>query len=165
MNSQVVKVGDSIVLKGMMRAIGTKVGTGEVMQDTGWCPNMVMLGTYLGKGLILARLAGDLTYTCVLNWLTIGSSSTAPTASDTQLGAEVTRGSCVNQIISTNVLTIQAFIPDAQLANGSYPEAGSVVDGSASVNTGKQFNHILFTIPYVKASGQDTTLQLQLTIN
>lgn len=153
-----------MTIQGRVRAIGVNKFTGEIVQDTGWNSNLIMLGTNIGKTLILQRLAGTNTYTLNLLYCDIGTSSTTPTATDTQLTAAVARASSPAVTITGGVLSLQYFFADGSLANGTYREVGTFVDGSASVNTGQIFNHALFGTAYVKGSGVDTTIQVDFTI-
>ena len=55
---------------------------------------------------------------------------------------------------------VQFFFPDAILANETYYEFGTFIGGSSSIGTGNIFNHALFTNPYVKTAGVDTTVEV-----
>lgn len=153
-------------VRGRVRIIKHRAGTGEVIEEGPWQDNLIMQGSYTGIGLLLANLANDYTYNAAISWIAIGTSGTAPAITDTVLGAEVARAPATNQQVSVGAgtVTIQGFIADAQLSNGTYLEVGSFVGGSSSVNTGQIFNHILLGSPYVKGSGQDTTIQVQFTL-
>ena len=153
-----------LLIEGKVRALGINKLTGEIMTDTGWSRNLIMLATNTGKGLILQKLGGNNAYTCNLLYLDIGTSSTAPAITDTQLGAATARSSSPAATVASNVLSMQFFFADANLANGTYYEVGTFVDGNTSVNTGQIFNHALFATPYVKTAGNDTTIQVDFTL-
>lgn len=155
---------ENIQPKGRIRVITTKAGTKEVLRISEWTSNLIMLGTNTGKTLILQRLIGTNTYSLNLTHADMGTSSTAPSASDTALATPVARAAVASGSISGNVATLQFFFPDGGLANGTYTEFGSFVDGTGTVSTGKIFNRALFGVPYVKASGEDTTIEMQVTI-
>lgn len=131
--------------------------------------NLIMTGANIGRDLIVQALNGFLVspvYGLAINYLAIGTGATAPTATDTQLTAEVARAVIAySQDITYNELLLQAFFTDAQLANGTYKEVGSFVGGTASLNSGQIFNHALFAAPYVKTAGMDTTVQITFTIS
>ncbi len=128
-------------------------------------PNLVMQGSYTGKDQFIKRLIGDTTYSASINYGAIGSSSTPVAVTDTQLGAEVARVIWSTAIdTGFNQATFQFFFPDSALADGTYNEFGTFVDGTASANTGKIFNHALFASAYVKAAGTDTTVQVDITL-
>jgi len=58
-----------------------------------------------------------------------------------------------------NTAEFQFFFPDASLANQTYYEFGTFIGGNASIGTGNMFNHALFTNPYSKSAGTDTTVE------
>lgn len=151
-------------ISGMVKIVTYKAGTKEILRETEWQPNLIMLGTNTGKSLILQRLASNNTYSLNVNYAGLGTSSTAPAVSDTQLGSEQVRQPVSSQSIASNVLTLQFFFSDALTPNNTYTEFGTFVDASATANSGQIFNHILFGTSYVKVSGEDTTVQLTLTI-
>ncbi len=126
-------------------------------------PNLVMQGSYTGSNQFLKRLIGDTTYTGIINYIAIGTSATAPAISDTQLTAETARAIISTAVeISTTQARIKTFFTDAALANGTYREVGAFIDGTGSANSGKIFNHALFSTPYSKSTGTDTTIQLDI---
>ena len=153
-------------MKGMVKVTGYKVGTKEIISETEWKDNLVMQGSYTGIGLILSTMANDLSHPLAISWVSIGTSTTAATIADTQLGAEVARGVVTTAQVSVagGTLTLQSFIPDASLTNGTYWEVGSFTGGSASLNSGNIVNHAILYSSYVKGSGQDTTIQIIFTL-
>lgn len=150
-------------LVGRVRVIKTDSKTGRVIQEGPWTKNLIVTGANTGKDLILKRLGGDNTYTLNILYADMGTSATAPTANDTQLGAAVARVGSPTITVSTNLLAFQFFWPDGGLANGTYNEIGTFIDGTSVVSTGQMFNHALFATPYVKASGEDTTVQIEFS--
>jgi len=159
-----MKINSHIGMKGKVRIITTDSLTGEVKRISKWYKNLVMLGTNTGKDLILDRLNADNTYTLNISHLDIGTSSTAPAASDTQLGAAVARAAKATGTVASNVLTLRFFFASGDLTNGSYYEVGTFIDGTSSVNNGKIFNHALFGSVYTKGTNEDTTIEVALTI-
>lgn len=155
---------ENIQPKGRIRVITTKAGTKEVLRVSEWVSNLIMLGTNTGKTLILQRLIGTNTYSLNLTHADMGTDATAPSSSDTTLVAAVARAAVSSGAISGNVATLRFFFADGGLANGTYTEFASFVDGTGTVSTGKIFNRALFGVPYVKASGEDTTIEMQVTI-
>lgn len=150
-------------MTGMVTVIKTNSKTGEVISVTKQ-KNRIMLGTNTGKTLILQRLIGTNTYTLNITHADIGTGTNTPADGNTALQTAVARVAKTTATISSNVATFQFFFSDGDLANGTYNEFGTFVDGTASVSTGKIFNRALFGTPYVKASGEDTTIQLDITI-
>jgi len=138
--------------------------TGQKLRETEFTSNLVMLGTNTGKSLILNRLNADNTYSLNITYGDIGTGTNTPAVSDTTLQTPTVRVAKANGSVSSNILSLFFFFSDAVLANGTYREFGSFVDGSATVSTGKIFNRVLFASPYVKASGEDTTVQVDFTL-
>lgn len=140
-----------------------KAGTKELVQEIVQ-KNLIMQGTNTGKALLVNRLLGDTTYTTIINYGAIGTGSTAPAASDTQLATESARTTVAySQNVGNNEAVIQFFFADTSLSNTTYYEFGTFVDGSGTANSGRLFNRALFTTPYVKASGTDTTVEVDIT--
>lgn len=159
-----IKIQEKNFMEGLVTVIKTDSKTGEILSVMKQ-KNRIMLGTNTGKTLILQRLIGTNTYTLNITHGDIGTGTNAPADSDTQLQTAVARIAKATATISANVATIQFFFADVDLANGTYTEFGSFVDGTGSVNTGKIFNRALFGTAYTKASGEDTTIQLDITLN
>lgn len=163
-----ISASQGLGITGMVKVITYKAGTKEILRETGYEKNLIMLGVNTGKSLILGTLGAfilGLPYTGQINYGAMGISSVTPTIADTILGNEQARAQLSLASISSNVLTLQFFYADAATPSNTYTEFGTFVDGSVTLNTGQIFNHILFGTPYIKSSGEDTTVQLLLTIN
>lgn len=151
-----------------VKAVGTitikswKAGTKELL-ETIVQKNLIMQGSYTGKDLLCRRLIGDTTYTAIINYGAIGTGSTTPAVSDTQLATESARTTrALELVVGNNQAQIQFFFPDVQLANTTYREFGTFIDGSNTANTGRLFNRALFSTPYVKVVGTDTTVEVDI---
>ncbi len=137
---------------------GTKILLKEIVQR-----NTIMVSDGRGLDLLVQRLISNNTYSANINYGAIGTSSTAVTSSDTQLGSETARRPfALTQESGFNTASLQFFFADANLANGTYTEFGTFVDGTASANTGRLFNRALFSVPYVKTTGVDTTVEVSI---
>lgn len=151
-----VKVTGRITIKSFIA--GTDILLNTIVQK-----NMIMLGTNTGLALLVNRLIADITYTTIINYGAIGTGSTAPALTDTQLATESARTTVAfSQNVGNNEAVLQFFFPNAVLSNTTYREFGTFVDGTASANTGKIFNRALFTTPYIKAAGTDTTVEVDI---
>jgi hypothetical protein len=117
----------------------------------------------VGRAVIAQRLAGVLTYTGTINYGALGTSSTAVTNSDTQLGAEVFRKVPAVVSASSNVATLQFFFTKTE-TSGTYQEWGVFIDGTASANTGQMLSHLL-TGGWTKSSSETMTVLSTYTIN
>ena len=128
-------------------------------------PNLVMDSPNYGLDLIIQRLVGNNTYSLNLQWIEIGTGTTAPTVNDTALASPSVRLplSFLEDFGSTDAI-IQAYVSDANLPNATYGEVGSFVDGSSSIGSGQLFNHALISPAYSKVSGQDTTVEIDFSI-
>lgn len=161
MNS--LKVQENVGFTGKVRVTKYKAGTKEVIFVSEWSPNKIMNGTLTGLNGILARLASDNTQSLNIKFGELGSGSTPPAYSDVALATAVDRTPINYASVAGNVVSLFFFWADADLANGSYPEFGAFVDGSATLGTGYLFERALFASAYVKGSGEDTTVQLDIT--
>ncbi len=160
-----MKIKNQINLKGRVRIITTKAGTDEVLRVSDWMENLIVNGTNTGKNLIAQRLGGVNNYSLNITHADIGEGTTEPNISDTQLEDPVARAPVSSQGVVSNVVTLRFFFSDALLPNGTYTEFGTFIDGSPSVSTGKLFNRILFGSAYTKATGEDSTFEVEITIN
>ncbi len=140
-----------------------KAGTKELIQEIVQ-KNLLMQSTGRGLDVIVQRLLSINTYSLNITKGAIGTGSTPPTVNDTQLVAETVRVSpSTTQDIGYNEAVLQFFFPDANLANGTYNEFGTFIDGAAGANTGQLFNRAIFASPYVKTAGTDTTVEVDIT--
>lgn len=161
------KVSDGVSIKGTVKIRAYKAGTKELIQELVF-HNLIMQAANVGKDLIVQKMIAAYTgtdpYTLHITHGAIGTSSTAPTTSDTQLGAESARVSLTfGQDSGNNIAVLQFFFPDSTLTNQTYNEFGTFVDGTSSANSGKLFNHALFGTPYAKSAGVDTTVEVDIT--
>jgi hypothetical protein len=127
--------------------------------------NLVMQDASTGLDLIIQRLIGNNIYSLNITHGEIGTGSTTPTIGDTGLEAGVARSlPTLQQDYGTQQAILQFFFPDSTLANGTYNEFGTFVDGTSLLGTGQIFNRAVFATPYVKASGQDSTIQVVFSL-
>lgn len=152
-------------ITGRVRIITTKADTKEILRVSKWYKNLIVSGDNTGRNLIAQRLAGVNTYSLNITHADIGTGTTSPSNSDTQLATPVARAPVSSQAISNNVVTLRFFFANALLPNGTYTEFGTFIDGSGTVSTGKLFNRLLFGAAYTKAAGEDSTFEVEITIN
>lgn len=152
-------------ISGQVRITKYRAGTKEILWQSPWMKNMIVKGQSTGKNLIIQRLAGMNTYSLNISYGEIGTSAGSPTAADVGLGTPVARTAFSNRSVGStlDVAELQFFFTDSQLANGTYYEFGTFVDGNAGTATGQLFNHALFSTPYVKSTGEDTTVEVDFT--
>lgn len=160
-----IKTKDKIQIAGRVRIITYKAGMKEILRKTRWFRNLIVSGTNTGRNLIAQRLGGTNTYTLNATHADIGTGTNAPANSDTQLQTPSVRAAKTSQVISGNVVTLQFFFSDAALPNGTYREFGTFIDGTGTLSSGQLFNRVLFGTAYTKASGEDTTVEVEITIS
>jgi hypothetical protein len=130
------------------------------------CPNLIMDSPNYGLDLIIQRLVGLNTYSGNILWIEIGTGSTTPTVNDTALTTPTVRlPISYQEDYATTDAIVQAYVTDANLANATYYEVGSFVDGTSSIGSGQIFNHALLSPTYTKVAGQDTTIQIDITVS
>ena len=140
-------------------------GTIEVEQK-----NLIVDSSNYGKDILVQYLisayAGSNPFPLGIAWGEIGTGNTTPAASDTALTTPTNRATVAYAAdLGFNEAQLQFFFPDASLANGTYYECGSFIGGSSLIGSGNMFNHALFSSPYSKSSGTDTTLEIDITIS
>lgn len=128
--------------------------------------NLIMQSANHGMDLIIQRLCSSNTYSLNIAYGEIGTGTTAVALTDVALTTPTARVPvAVSQDSGYNEAILQFFFPDSSLANQTYTEFGTFVDGSASIGTGQLFNHALFVTPYTKSNGTDITTQVTFTIS
>lgn len=138
-----------------------RAGCAAMVQD-----NLIMQSSSHGKDLIIQRLIGVNTYSLNILWGEIGTGSAAPAITDTALTTPTARTATALAADSgNNTAQLQFFFPDSSLAAATYYEFGTFVDGVNSLGSGQLFNHALFSSPYVKSSGTDITVEVDITVN
>jgi len=115
---------------------------------------------------LLSAYNGSFAFPLGIAWGEIGTGNTTPTAADTALTAPTNRAPVAfGSDSGFNTAQLQFFFPDAVLANEDYYECGSFIGGSSSIGSGNMFNHALFSSPYSKSSGTDTTLEIDFALS
>lgn len=150
-----------------MRIITTRAGTKEILRISEWTKNLIVNNSNRGKNLVAQRLASQNTYTLNITHGEIGTGTNPPAVTDTALQTPSVRVATTLASIGAglNVVTTQFFFSDAALPNGTYNEFGTFIDGTGTLGSGQLFNRALFATPYTKASAEDTTIEVEFTIN
>ena len=113
---------------------------------------------------LLSAYNGSFSFPLGIAWGELGTGNTTPTAGDTALTTPTNRAPVAYAADNGfNTAQIQFFFPDAVLANEDYYECGSFIGGSSSIGSGNMFNHALFSSPYSKSAGTDTTLEIDIS--
>jgi len=116
-----------------------------------------------GRSIIAQRLGGDTTYTGIINYGALGSSSTAVSDGQSTLVTEVFRKSYASRTVSGDQVNIDFYYSKGD-TNGTYQEFGSFIDATATVDTGQMFNRVL-TGGWTKSSLEAMTVSLQVNVN
>ena len=118
-----------------------------------------------GRTVIARWLSGDNTISADdgCNYCSLGTSSTAPANSDTQLGTESYRKATSSATYSSNVAYISVFYTATE-TTGTFQECGVHIGGTASANTGQLFSRFL-TGGLTKTSTETLTVESTITIN
>lgn len=103
-----------------------------------------------GRNVLARRLAGDTTYTGIINYGAFGSGSTPFSNASTQLNAEVYRKLSSSSSFDNNIAYVDWFIASGDVANQTFQEFGAFIDGTASANTGRSWS-LLITGGWVKS--------------
>jgi hypothetical protein len=129
---------------------------GKEVGETDWIHNRVMRGVGNGTGIIMRQLAGDLVYPIAITSAEIGTGSTPPLITDTNLQTPVLTAIPVRtKLFTATTATFSFFISDADLANGTYREF--------ALRAGTQlFARSLISPIYTKATGMDAIVTYEL---
>lgn len=114
----------------------------------------------------ISGVTGSPSYPVGPQWGEIGTGTTTPAITDTALTTSVARAYISNATNNGSGASaaLQFFFSDANLANGTYHEFGTFVQGTSTIGSGKMVNHVLFTTAYTKVTGNDTTCEVDFTI-
>jgi hypothetical protein len=115
---------------------------------------------------LISGFTGSFAFPLGIAWGEIGTGSTAPAAGDIALTTPTNRATiayAADSAFSTAV--VQFFFPDAILANATYQEFGTFIGGTSTIGTGNLFNHALFSTPYSKSAGVDTTCEVDFAFS
>lgn len=118
--------------------------------------------TTVGRAVLAKRLAGINTYSGNVSHTALGTSATAPSVADTQLGTETYRKALSSGTSSNNISYLETFFTAAEV-NGTFEEYGNFIDGSGSANSGQLFNR--FTQTVAKSNVETLNVQSIITLN
>jgi hypothetical protein len=127
--------------------------------------NMIMFSLNYGFDIIVQYLISDyngsFAFPLGIAWGEIGTGQTSPSNLDIALTTPTNRATVSYAADSAfNEAQLQFFFPDSSLANQTYYEFGTFIGGNSGIGTGNIFNHALFTTPYSKSAGTDTTVEV-----
>jgi len=145
-------------ISGRYRFITRDSKTGEVKRISDWSKNLVVSGAGTGINIVARILANDNTYPLAITKCKIGTGTTAPTNSDTDIEAGgVTKNSVADQVVSGGVVTLSFFYTSAELPNGTYTEF-------AIFCVNQLFARSIISPSYTKGTNEDTTIEYEITV-
>jgi hypothetical protein len=132
---------------------------GELIRESNWIKNLIVANSDRGVSLIIERLSGTTTYDLEITSASIGTGTNTPADSDTGLQTSVLANILVASLSKTTKrLTLNFFISDSELTNGTYTEFG-LFCGT------RLFARSLITPSYTKSSGEDTTIEYIIDVD
>lgn len=141
--------------KGKVRI--TKFRNGKMISKSAWYYNTVPTASNHGRDVIAQRAYGLTTYDLEIDSGSIGTGSTSPSVSDTDLETPVETDLPIATKTKNGLqLTYNFFIADANLADGTYREFGLFMGN-------QMLSRALFGSAYTKSTGEDT--QVEYVIN
>lgn len=134
--------------------------TGEVKRVIGQVKNLTVASTGYGKDIVTRQLGGDTTYAIEIDSAKIGTGTTAPTVADTDLETAVVSGITValTEFPVVGQVLLSFFIPDGDLANGTYTEFGIFANG-------RLFARSLITPSFTKGANENTTIDYTISFS
>lgn len=146
-------------IRGKYQITTYKAGTKEVLRKSPWIENLVVANSTSGVGLITQHLAGNTANPLEIDKAAIGTGTTSPTVADTGLETAVLTGIERTGISATDTsVTVDFFITDGELANGTYSEFGIFADT-------RLFARSIISPAFTKASGEDVSINYQITFS
>ncbi len=155
-----MKLQSKAFIKGRYKIKTFKAGTKELLRESEWIDNLIVLNVNHGLNLFVKRLIGGTTYDLEITKAKIGDDNTPATDADTDLGNVLVDNILVARASETadGVALIEFFVADADLPDDSYEEFG--------IYCGNQlFARSIISPAYTKASGEDTQIEYTLTLN
>jgi len=152
---------DNFSLKGEVKWIKSKDGI--ILAESDFMQNKIVANAERGIYLFLDRLAAINTYSANITHADIGDNNTAASAADTALGNGLVRAQIGAASRSGITVEFRFFYADVLTPDDTYQEFGMFVDGNATLGTGRLFNHLVFSTPLVKATGEDHTVVCRIT--
>lgn len=114
-----------------------------------------------GREVFARRLSGDTTYSGEITYGALGTSTTPPDTTDTQLGTETYRNQTASATYSSNIAYVTHYYSQSE-CNGTYKEFGNFIDGAAGANTGQLFTHV--AVDWTKSTTEILVVDAKYTI-
>ena len=129
------------------------VKNGKIVRESEKIDNLVVSNTGHGLNLIAQRLIGLKDFDLEITQAKIGKGTTAPTLNDTDLGDTILDGILrATQSQNNNIVIIEFFIADLDLADDTYTEFGLFCGNQL-------FARSLITPSFTKSTGEDLIVE------
>jgi len=115
-----------------------------------------------GLNVLASRLSGSSTFSGQVNFTALGTSTTAPVGTDSQLGNETYRKALSAGTFLNNIAYVETFFNPTEVT-GTFEEYGNFIDGNSGANTGVLFNR--FTQTVSKTNTESLNVLSQITFN
>lgn len=147
----------NVLGQGSYRFKTYRAGTKELLRTSGWTKNLISTANGHGLNILARRLCNNKLYDLVITEAKIGTGTTAAAITDTDIETVAAEDILVaNQSYSGGVATLEFFISDDELADGTYTEF--------SVHCGTQlFSRSIISPSYTKADNEDTLVEYVFT--
>lgn len=133
--------------------------TGEFLYETEPIKNLIVSSDGYGRNLIIRQLAGDTTYPIEIDSASIGTGSTDPTDSTTDLSNPVLEDIQVSSsIVSNDIVVFSFFIANAELPNTTYNEFCLKCNG-------RMFSMLILSPAFTKTANQNTTAEYTISLS
>lgn len=156
-----MEIKNNLQLKGKYKITTYKTGTDEVVYQSDWISNLIVLNSGHGANIVLKCMLGDDDYDLEITEMALGTDNTAPSNNDTDLKSQ--KGDYVQVVTreetGINEILLSFFFSDAQLPNDTYKEVGLYCAGR------KLFARSIISSAYTKSTGQDTKIDYVITIS
>lgn len=154
---------DKVKLRGRIRAILKDAKTGKVVFISKWNNNLIPT-----EGLVaIANRLGNIGAKAnegIITYGAVGTGSSTPLITDTQMLAENTRKALTTTSVNGSVLTTETFFASGE-ANASLTQFALFgEDASASADSGTMFQYANFAGTIVKTSNETLTVESEITI-
>lgn len=158
-----VTTNESFKVTGKMRAVVRDAKTGEVKRDYGWQKNLNPDELFEKIAKLMADPTADFdtAENLLINYIALGSGTTAPASSDTQLQTEVYRNEVASISNSGKIIYVTAFFNDTEVS-GTFREAGLFAGATGVADSGNIASRIAVNI--TKSTSETLTIDWIITV-
>lgn len=141
---------------GRFRITGYRPGSDIVIAQSPWMPNLIVDA---GLQEVLEDLMGQRLSGVPITKFKLGTGSTAPAASDTNLETPIVETDFIANRTRTGLTVLfELFLPDAEVPENDYTECGLFIGDT-------MFSHALISPTYSKAANQDTKIDYEVSLS